>query len=152
ADYVVAADGNRSFVRQSLGTGLKGQGTLSHNIAVVFTAERLPKSERKMVLYYLRNPHFTGAYISPDLDGRALLSVEYDPQKESRSDYTQARCIGLIKAALGTQDVEPRIVEIRSWEMASQTAESWATQRIFLAGDAAHTMPPTGGLGGQTAI
>ena len=152
ADYVVAADGNRSFVRRSLGIGLKGQGTLSHNIAVVFTADRLPKSERKMVLYYLRNPGFTGAYISPDRDGRALISVEYHPQKESREAFTEERCVAMIRAALGVDEVEPHIVEVNTWEMASQTAERFATHRVFIAGDAAHTMPPTGGLGGQTAI
>src|SRR5580700_5572589 len=31
ADYLIAADGNRSRVRCSLGIGVKGQGTLSHN-------------------------------------------------------------------------------------------------------------------------
>jgi aklavinone 12-hydroxylase len=152
ADYLVAADGARSRVRRTLGIGSTGRGTLSHNMAVVFTAERLPKSERKMVLYYLRNPGFTGAYISPDLDGRAVISVEYDPEKERRDDFTEERCIALIRAALGTDDVEPNIIEVNSWEMASRVADRMSTKRIFIAGDAAHTMPPTGGLGGQTAI
>ena len=152
ADYVIAADGNRSPTRHLLGIGLNGKGTLSHNIAVLFMADGLPHGEEGMVLYYLRNPGFTGAYVSPDTDGRALLSVEYDPRHESRADFTPERCVRLIRSALGTDAVEPRIIEVLSWEMASQVADRFATGRIFLAGDAAHTMPPTGGLGGQTAI
>ncbi|SDR61527.1 aklavinone 12-hydroxylase [Rhizobiales bacterium GAS113] len=152
ADYVVAADGNRSLVRNLLGIGLNGQGTLSHNMAVVFSADDLPLSQQGMVLYYLQNPGFTGVYISPDLDGRALVSVEYDPARESREDFTKARCVALIRAALGADQVEPRIIEVIAWEMASQVANRFGTRRVFLAGDAAHTMPPTGGLGGQTAI
>jgi aklavinone 12-hydroxylase len=78
--------------------------------------------------------------------------VEYDPEKERREDFTKERCIALIRAALGTDDVEPNIIEVNSWEMASRVADRMSTNRIFITGDAAHTMPPTGGLGGQTAI
>jgi len=72
ADYVVAADGNRSKVRNLLGIGLHGHGSLSHSMAIVFRCEGLPLSEHGMVLYYLQNPGFTGAYVSPEIGGKAL--------------------------------------------------------------------------------
>src|SRR5580693_7663825 len=38
ADYMVAGDGNRSPIRERLGIGLHGAGSLSHNMAMVFEA------------------------------------------------------------------------------------------------------------------
>ena len=34
----------------------------------------------------------------------------------------------------------------------AEAAEAFQSGRIFIAGDAAHTMPPTGGFGGNTGI
>ena len=39
ADYMIAADGNRSSVRQKLSIGVHGHGTLSHNMSILFEAD-----------------------------------------------------------------------------------------------------------------
>jgi putative polyketide hydroxylase len=153
ADYLVAADGNRSPVRQRLGIGLHGVGTLSHNMAMVFEADLEQTLQgRSLALYYLQNPDFTGAFINTSEPDRALISVEYDPDKESPADFDTQRCVKLVRAAMGIPDLEVKMLEVAPWEMASRAADRFIQGRVFLAGDAAHTMPPTGGLGGQTAM
>ena len=153
AGYMVAADGNRSPIRERLGIGLHGPGTLSHNMAMVFEADLEQTLQgRSLALYYLQNPDFTGAFINTTERDRALVSVEYNPDKESPADFDTPRCIKLVRAAIGIPDLEVKIIEAQPWEMASRSADRFVQGRVFLAGDAAHTMPPTGGLGGQTAM
>jgi putative polyketide hydroxylase len=153
ADYLVAADGNRSRIRDHLDIPMPGAGSLSHNIAMVFEANlEAALRGRSLALYYLQNPNFTGAFINTTEPNRAMVSVEYDPDKEQPADFDTQRCIGLVRAAVGIADLDVEILEVLPWEMASRSADRYQQGRIFLAGDAAHTMPPTGGLGGQTAM
>jgi putative polyketide hydroxylase len=153
ADYMIAADGHRSPARRALGIGVHGKGALSHNMSILFEADLGAVLQgRGFALYYLRNPAFTGAFVSTDDPHIGQVSVEYDPAMESGADYTPERAAQMVRAALGAPDLDVRILDVMPWEMSSFVADRMAAGRVFLAGDAAHTMPPTGGLGGQTAI
>ncbi len=153
ADYLVAADGHRSPARERLGIATRGRGTLSHNIGIVFEGDiEAVIGRRAFALYYLQNAGFAGVFVNTDEPRRALVSVEYDPARESPSDFDAQRCEAVVRAALGVPDFDATILEVLTWEMSSRVAERFAAGRVFLIGDAAHTMPPTGGLGGQTAI
>ncbi|MEU4532819.1 aklavinone 12-hydroxylase RdmE [Micromonospora ureilytica] len=154
ARYLVAADGDHSRIREGLGIPRHGLGVLSNVVSCIFEAdlaEILPPEASG--LYYLRNPQFSGVFIGSVRPQRHTFLVEYHPERgESPEDFPPQRFVKLLRIALDAPDLEPRILDVQRWEMAALVAERWRSGRVFLVGDAAKVTPPTGGLGGNTAI
>jgi hypothetical protein len=85
-------------------------------------------------------------------DQGGVLSVSYNPEKESERDFLGGRGVELVRAAVGIPDLAVEILDTLTWEMADWLADHFQQGRIFLAGDSAHVMPPTGGYGANTGI
>ncbi|WP_405166559.1 FAD-dependent monooxygenase [Nocardia sp. NBC_01499] len=153
AQYLVAADGSRSSVRDALGIDRHGPGALSQNVSVIFDADLGDLVEpQRPTLHVLSK--VDGVFITVDhaID-RHLLSVGYDPgDGQSPADFTRERCIELIRMITELPDLEPEIRAVRPWEMAAAVADRFRVGRVLLAGDAAKVTPPSGGFGGNTAI
>ncbi|WP_354644044.1 FAD-dependent oxidoreductase [Kitasatospora camelliae] len=155
ADYLVAADGPRSPIRERLGIGQSGRGDLFHNISVTFRAKGLAEvvGDRLFIACYLTNPQGAGALLPVDNREKWVFHTPWHPERgETVEDFTDERCIAHIRAAAGVPDLEVEITGRAPWHAAERVADRYSSGRVFLAGDAVHEMPPTGAFGSNTGI
>ncbi|XVQ90071.1 FAD-dependent oxidoreductase [Microbispora siamensis] len=161
ARYLVGADGHHSTVRALLDVGTEGPGSISEVASMVFDADLTaplrgrhdPERQR-----FIASCHFTvpaeGTVMFPHgTGGRWVFNTPYDgvPGEES--------CVELVRAAIGVPDLDVRLVpqlangvKVLSYEIAARVATRFRQGRVFLAGDAAHVMPPAGAFGLGTGI
>ncbi|HET7714387.1 MAG TPA: FAD-dependent oxidoreductase, partial [Bauldia sp.] len=152
ADYLVGCDGTGSPVRHLAGIGHDGR-VIQHMIGVYFTADLGSLvNHRKSILYWTLNPDALGVLIAHWLPDEWVLFVPYYPPQQSAESYTEARCRSLVEHAVGLMPPDLRIRLVRPWSLGAAVAERYRRGRIFLAGDAAHSFPPTGGLGLNTGV
>jgi putative polyketide hydroxylase len=155
AQYLVAADGPRSPVREQLGIGQSGKGELFHNVSITFRAKRLPDvvGDRLFIACYLTNPQGPGALLPVDNREHWVFHAPWHPEHgEPMEAFTDERCIEHIRTATGVPGLEVEITGKAPWHAAERVADRYSAGRVFLAGDSAHEMSPTGAFGSNTGI
>jgi len=162
ARYLLAADGHGSRVRQRLGIGVRHLGEAEHFVNIPFEADlTVPLRGRRLALCYLDRPEPKTMLTRLERDDRWVLMVPYRPgHGESPADYTEARCLDLIRQAIGADGVRVDLITdlfgedgaAPAWELACWVADEFDRGRVLLAGDAVHVTPPAGGLGGNVGI
>src|SRR2546430_5609113 len=75
-----------------------------------------------------------------------------NPITDVSTGLTEERCLEFVRVALGSDEVPITIENIMPWKAQADVADRFQHERIFLAGDAAHVMPPNGGFGGNTGV
>jgi len=66
-------------------------------------------------------------------------------QGERVEDFGEERCVRLVRSAVGIEDLQVEVLSALPWSGAAAIAERFRHGHIFLAGDAAHLIPPNGG-------
>ncbi|MEU3655592.1 FAD-dependent monooxygenase [Streptomyces sp. NPDC032161] len=155
ADYLIAADGARSPIREQLRIGRTGPGDLFHNVSITFRSRRLAEvlGDRRFIVCYLTNPAADGALLPVDNEKDWVFHAPWQPGLgEMLEDFTDERCAAHIRTAVGAPDLDIEITGRAPWHAAERVAERYGSGRVFLAGDSAHEMSPTGAFGSNTGI
>ena len=83
--------------------------------------------------------------------GNQVLIHSVDNEKRNVKDYTDEECRKIVTTAIG-KELPFEILSKTPWVLSRKVADRYRVGKVFLAGDAAHAFPPTGGLGLNTGV
>jgi FAD binding domain-containing protein/aromatic ring hydroxylase-like protein len=138
---------------------MDGRGVFSNAITIYFHAPLAHLVVGKALsVIYVKNPELSG-FFRMDKDGNSgflVVNTVGDTSKPEAaspaSDVRESRLIELVRAGAGVPDLPVTIDGVARWRATSDVARRFSDRRVFIAGDAAHLMPPNGGFGGNTGI
>lgn len=144
--YLIGADGGRSTVRDRLGIAMRGRSYDDVWLVVDTVGDR---HDERFGMHHADplRPHV----IVPGLNGRCRYEfLLHDGESVPGETPSHA----LIQRLLAPyREISPDEVERAvSYRFHALVAEEWRSGRVFLAGDAAHMMPPFAGQGLNSGI
>ena len=151
ADYLVGTDGGASLVRERAGITMSGNPALTYTTNVMFRCADFPSlhDKGKGYRFIFIGPEGTWLTIVAINGGdRFRMSIVGSADKVTHSD---ADIRAALRRAVG-RDFDYEILSVMRWVRRELVADSYGTDRVFIAGDAAHLMSPTGGFGMNTGI
>jgi 2-polyprenyl-6-methoxyphenol hydroxylase-like FAD-dependent oxidoreductase len=143
AQYLVGCDGGSSTVRRQLGFKMEGEPHLLEMRQAMFHCPELyDKVRAPRARHYNRiDDHWTLMIVQDSREHFTLHAiVERDEDMAA-----------LFEAIVGTP-VRYEMVHCAKWVQRLLLAEHYQHGRVFIAGDAAHLVIPTGGLGMNTGV
>jgi 2-polyprenyl-6-methoxyphenol hydroxylase-like FAD-dependent oxidoreductase len=151
SQYLIGADGGRSFVRGFLGIGMAGESGVAKNYSIIFRAPDLAARHPHgpAIMYWMVNADVPGLLGPMDEHGlwffmATKLANDVDPATVDP--------VELVRRGTGLSDLAVKVIHADPWVAHSLIADAYSKGRIFLAGDACHLHPPFGGFGMNMGI
>jgi 2-polyprenyl-6-methoxyphenol hydroxylase-like FAD-dependent oxidoreductase len=117
AQYVIAADGTQSRVREALGIAMQGQKDIYDSVNVLINADLRPWTQhRPAALYFIENEGLRATFLSINAHDRwgflvnSLRAQGYRPE-----DFTPERSIDLVRKAVGVPDLPVTVLGVAPW-------------------------------------
>lgn len=152
-DWVVAADGGRSFVREALGLKLQGTSYEGRYVIVDILLESDRPTER---LAYFDPPCNPGSTVLVHKQPGNVWRIDYqlrdgeDPDEAIKPENVMPRVESLLSMMGETSDWQPIWMGI--YKANALTLDRYRHGRVLFAGDAAHLVPIFGVRGANSGI
>lgn len=149
AKYMIACDGARSRVRSDLSIATHGVGYLRTLRSILFRCPSIDHYVSRGISQWSIDNEGFEAFLVTYRDGRWAL-MSYDADQDALDQEGQR---AIICKAIGDDLHDIELLTQGKWDLSGSIADRFSTGRVFLAGDAAHALPPNrGGYGANTGI
>ncbi|WP_171166918.1 FAD-dependent monooxygenase [Streptomyces sp. I05A-00742] len=147
ARRLVGCDGAASTVRRILGIGAPARHPTRTFRNILFRAPRLDDrlGPRRALVYFLTQPPNL-RYPLRSMDGHGLYRLIATAEAALHEEP-----MALLRTAIAV-DTPLEIVSEHVWHLTHRIADRFRDGRVLLAGDAAHTLSPSGGFGMNCGI
>ncbi len=148
ASYVIAADGGSSPTRGQLGIGYAGR-TYGERWIVIDTKVLKAWDAHDRLRFHCNPERPTVDCPTPLMHHRWEFPIRADEDEQKMSSHEE---IWKVLNAQGISEEHVEILRAVVYSHHVRFADRWRVERIFLAGDAAHAMPPWLGQGMSAGV